>query len=94
VERAKKCLDFTATFHILHLFFCWRYNGFPANWEWWVANTASLVGMALFGEYLCMRRELQEIPLFGAKRDARETAGEYSRVGRRPERSHSSNDIP
>jgi len=26
----------------------------------------SLIMMALLGEYLCMRRELQDIPLFGS----------------------------
>ena len=34
VERAKKCLDFTATAHLLHLCFCFMYDGFPASWEW------------------------------------------------------------
>ena len=34
VERAKKCLDFTTTAHLLHLCFCVMYDGFPAGWEW------------------------------------------------------------
>ena len=34
VERAKKCLDFTTTAHLLHLCFCVMYDGFPASWEW------------------------------------------------------------
>uniref|UniRef100_A0A7S0LSX1 Uncharacterized protein n=1 Tax=Coccolithus braarudii TaxID=221442 RepID=A0A7S0LSX1_9EUKA len=34
------------------------------NWEWWVLNVVSLALMALLGEFLCMRRELQDIPLF------------------------------
>uniref|UniRef100_A0A7S0HYH8 Protein SYS1 homolog n=1 Tax=Phaeocystis antarctica TaxID=33657 RepID=A0A7S0HYH8_9EUKA len=66
VERAKKCLDFTTTAHILHLCFCVMYDGFPASWEWWAVNLMSLIMMALLGEYLCMRRELQDIPLFGS----------------------------
>mmetsp|Transcript_4648 Transcript_4648/g.8233 ORF Transcript_4648/g.8233 Transcript_4648/m.8233 type:complete len:145 (-) Transcript_4648:1168-1602(-) len=61
VERAKKCLDFTFTSHFVHLSACTMYEGFPSNWEWWMLNFASLVVMAVVGEYLCMRRELREI---------------------------------
>ena len=32
----------------------------------WAVNLMSLIMMALLGEYLCMRRELQDIPLFGS----------------------------
>lgn len=64
VERAKKCLDFAATAHILHLLGCAMYDGFPESWEWWVVTLASLIVMALLGEYLCMRREMRDIPLF------------------------------
>lgn len=59
VERAKKCLDFAATVHVLHLLACTAYDGWPSSWEWWGVNLASLVVMALSGEYLCMRREMQ-----------------------------------
>mmetsp|Transcript_52779 Transcript_52779/g.121172 ORF Transcript_52779/g.121172 Transcript_52779/m.121172 type:complete len:170 (-) Transcript_52779:256-765(-) len=64
VERAKKCLDFSTTAHFLHLCFCYFYAGLPSNWEWWVLNGVTLALMALLGEFLCMRRELQDIPLF------------------------------
>jgi len=64
VERAKKCLDFAATVHILHLVFSSIYSRhFPTTWVWWVINIICLVLMAVIGEYLCMRRELKEIPL-------------------------------
>ncbi|PNH03043.1 Protein SYS1 [Tetrabaena socialis] len=63
VERAKKCLDFAATCFLFHLCFCWRYDGFPARLEWWITNLLGLVIMSLFGEWLCLRREMQEIPL-------------------------------
>ena len=63
VERAKKCLDFAATAHILHLCLCYLYAGFPDTWEWWVVNLLSLLAMSLMGEYLCMRREMQDILL-------------------------------
>ena len=43
------------------------YDGLPDHWEWWAVNGMSVVLMALLGEYLCMRRELQDIPLFGGQ---------------------------
>ena len=67
VERAKKCLDFAATAHLLHLFCCIVYGGWPIAWEWWAVNIMCLVLMALLGEFLCMRRELQDVPLFGSR---------------------------
>ena len=64
VERAKKCLDFAATAHILHFLGTIIYNQtFPASWTWWIVNVICLIIMSVLGEYLCMNRELQEIPL-------------------------------
>ncbi|GAX77520.1 hypothetical protein CEUSTIGMA_g4964.t1 [Chlamydomonas eustigma] len=63
VERAKKCLDFGSTTYLIHFTCCWAYSGFPANLIWWGTNAASFLIMALFGEWLCVRRELAEIPL-------------------------------
>ncbi|KAL1565120.1 protein SYS1 [Salvia divinorum] len=63
VERAKKCLDFCATLYIVHLFICTIYGGWPASITWWVVNLTGLAAMALLGEYLCMRREMREIPI-------------------------------
>ena len=63
VERAKKCLDFTATLYIVHFFVCLFHSGLPANVEWWVLHLTGLVIMAVLGEWLCMRREMRDIPL-------------------------------
>uniref|UniRef100_A0A7N0RGY5 Protein SYS1 homolog n=1 Tax=Kalanchoe fedtschenkoi TaxID=63787 RepID=A0A7N0RGY5_KALFE len=63
IERAKKCLDFSATLYILHLFICIIYGGWPSSIAWWVVNATGLALMALLGEYLCIRRELREIPI-------------------------------
>jgi hypothetical protein len=63
IERAKKCLDFAATLYIIHLFICIIYGGWPASLTWWVVNIVGLAIMALLGEYLCIRRELQDIPV-------------------------------
>ncbi|KAL2932462.1 Protein SYS1-like protein [Bienertia sinuspersici] len=63
VERAKKCLDFSATICIIHLFICVVYGGWPSSFTWWTVNVGGLAIMALLGEYLCIRRELREIPI-------------------------------
>ncbi|EPS74473.1 hypothetical protein M569_00284, partial [Genlisea aurea] len=63
VERAKKCLDFVATLWIIHLFLCTSYGGWPSSLTWWIANGIDLAVMALLGEYLCMKREMREIPI-------------------------------
>mmetsp|Transcript_26803 Transcript_26803/g.58859 ORF Transcript_26803/g.58859 Transcript_26803/m.58859 type:complete len:167 (-) Transcript_26803:427-927(-) len=64
VQRARKCLDFTTTAHLIHLWLTYCYDGLPDTWEWWALNALSLALMALLGEFLCMRREMQDIPLF------------------------------
>ncbi|MCD7453384.1 hypothetical protein HAX54_020799 [Datura stramonium] len=63
IERAKKCLDFSATLYIVHLLICTIYGGWPSSVTWWVVNVTGLAVMALLGEYLCIRRELREIPI-------------------------------
>lgn len=63
VERAKKCLDFASTCYFVHLIVVWSSNGFPASFSWWLVNGVSMSLMALVGEWLCVRREMQEIPL-------------------------------
>ncbi|XP_031102871.1 protein SYS1 homolog [Ipomoea triloba] len=63
IERAKKCLDFSATLYILHLFICIVYGGWPSSLAWWVVNVTGFAIMALLGEYLCIKRELREIPI-------------------------------
>ncbi|KAG9150977.1 hypothetical protein Leryth_003098 [Lithospermum erythrorhizon] len=63
IERAKKCLDFSATLYIIHLFICIMYGGWPSSLTWWVVNLSGFAVMALLGEYLCIKRELKEIPV-------------------------------
>lgn len=63
IERAKKCLDFSVTMYIIHLIFCSMYAGFPATVTWWVVNLICCVTTALIGEWLCMRREMKDIPI-------------------------------
>ncbi|XP_076946278.1 uncharacterized protein LOC143617683 [Bidens hawaiensis] len=63
IKRAKKCLDFSATLYIIHLSICVLYGGWPSSITWWVVNGTGLAIMALLGEYLCIKREVREIPI-------------------------------
>lgn len=63
VERAKKCLDFAATIYVLHLLAVSLGNGFPRASPWWLVNGVAFVICAVLGEWLCVQRELQEIPI-------------------------------
>ncbi|KAF1865818.1 hypothetical protein Lal_00021819 [Lupinus albus] len=63
IERAKKCLDFSATLYIIHLFICIVFGGWPSSITWWIVHGTGIAVMALLGEYLCIKRELREIPI-------------------------------
>ncbi|EDV94813.1 protein SYS1 homolog [Drosophila grimshawi] len=64
VRRAKLCLDFSCTFHLLHLLVCWWYNrSFPANASWWLLNVITATIMCIGGEFLCLQTEMREIPV-------------------------------
>ncbi|KYQ93504.1 hypothetical protein DLAC_06201 [Tieghemostelium lacteum] len=67
VERSKKCLDHSASVTIIHLIIVSIYSGFPKTLTWWSIHLISLILMAMFGEYLCMRKELMDIPLSRGK---------------------------
>lgn len=63
VKRSKKCLDFSATLYLIHLFICIVYGGWPSSITWWIVNGTGFAVMALLGKLLCVRQELQEIPI-------------------------------
>lgn len=63
IERAKKCPDFSVTLFVIHLCFCMLYGGWPSSVTWWIVNGTGIAIMALLGEYLCIKRELREIPI-------------------------------
>eukprot|EP00747_Dinoflagellata_sp_TGD_P059928 gnl/TRDRNA2_/TRDRNA2_151801_c1_seq1.p1 gnl/TRDRNA2_/TRDRNA2_151801_c1~~gnl/TRDRNA2_/TRDRNA2_151801_c1_seq1.p1 ORF type:complete len:161 (-),score=29.02 gnl/TRDRNA2_/TRDRNA2_151801_c1_seq1:92-574(-) len=71
VERAKKCLDFVATYHIFHLVFTWCISGFPNVRHWWIINSVAGLVAVLLGEYACMKAEQKAIKL-GSKSSKRE----------------------
>lgn len=64
VGRTKLCLDFSCTYHFIHLMVCWIYNGtFPSTFSWWFLNAVCATLMCVFGEFLCLKIELKEIPV-------------------------------
>ena len=65
VEKSKKCLDFSITLFVLHLLVCTLYTGgsIPSTWDWWIIHFIGMIIMVLFGEYLCSKKELSDIPL-------------------------------
>jgi protein SYS1 len=63
VEKSKKCLDFGVTLFLLHLAITTLYGGLPNVLDWWVVHVLGTIQMVLVGEYLCSRRELDDIPL-------------------------------
>lgn len=70
LQRAKPCLDFSATIHVIHLFVCWMYNGcFPINFSWWLLNLICVSITCVCGEFLCMKTEMKSIPLLSNKSD-------------------------
>lgn len=64
VRRTKLCLDFSVTFHFIHLIICWWYNSaFPSTISWWLLNAVCTALMCVCGEFLCLKTELREIPV-------------------------------
>ena len=39
------------------------YGGWPSSITWWIVNGTGIAVMALLGEYLCIKRELRDIPI-------------------------------
>jgi hypothetical protein len=68
VERAKKCLDFVATMYLGHLCLCTWFDGrLPYAWEWWAANGISMVCVVVVSEFVCLKREMADIPRSDSK---------------------------
>ena len=61
VERAKKCLDFAFTLYFIHFLASWKIAGFPLDWRWWGVHIVAMILSSICGEFLCMKKELQEI---------------------------------
>ena len=48
---------------MIHFALCTCYDGLPATWDWYIIHILGTILCCLFGEYLCSRRELDDIPL-------------------------------
>eukprot|EP00927_Polykrikos_kofoidii_P077501 TRINITY_DN74439_c0_g1_i1.p1 TRINITY_DN74439_c0_g1~~TRINITY_DN74439_c0_g1_i1.p1 ORF type:complete len:165 (+),score=25.57 TRINITY_DN74439_c0_g1_i1:128-622(+) len=63
VERAKKCLDFVATYHIFHFVASCFFSGNASTLHWWIISFVALLIAVLLGEFLCMQVETKAIKL-------------------------------
>eukprot|EP00761_Pharyngomonas_kirbyi_P014054 gb/GECH01014084.1/.p1 GENE.gb/GECH01014084.1/~~gb/GECH01014084.1/.p1 ORF type:complete len:162 (+),score=11.91 gb/GECH01014084.1/:1-486(+) len=63
IQRSRKCLDFAVTMYVAHLVVCTFYRGLPMRIEWWIATIAACALMTIVGEFICMKRELKDIPV-------------------------------
>ena len=64
VGKARKCLDFSGTLYFLHfILVCVLSSSFPLNGVWWVFMTLGLILSTVLGEIICLKREMQEIPV-------------------------------
>jgi hypothetical protein len=69
VQRTKLCLDFAATLYVLNLLFTRWYSGeMPNTIVWWALEAVCLAIMAVGGEWLCTKYELEPITLIGARK--------------------------
>jgi|UniRef100_A0AC35EZ79 hypothetical protein len=64
VQRAKQCLDFSTTLHVIHVIIVSIYTRtIPTSITWWLLQIVSGIICTVLGEYLCMKKESMEIPL-------------------------------
>ena len=62
VRRARRSLDFTATFYLIHFVSCLVVGKqFPVSLSWWIAVIAGGGVMAIVGEQVCMAIEMRDI---------------------------------
>lgn len=64
IKRAKQCLDFALTIHIIHAIISFFYNwSFSLYLSWYFFQFLSIFICTTVGEYFCMKQEMLEIPL-------------------------------
>lgn len=81
VQRAKKCLDFASTAYALHFAACCAVRGFPRGGGWWLVNAGCFAAAALSSEFVCLQREMADIPLGQALRRAAAAAAQGGAAG-------------
>lgn len=64
VGKAKKCTDFACTIYIYHILFSAFYSKLQmATVSWWLTMVGCGCITTFIGEFLCMKKEMQEIPI-------------------------------
>jgi protein SYS1 len=64
VRRSKLCLDFVGTCYFFHFILSWLFTlQFPLSVTWWTVQVLSAILATLLGEYLCLRGEMEAIPV-------------------------------
>lgn len=99
VERAKKSLDFSFTVYFLHVAICSIFGAFPVNATWWLTHVVAFILSSALGEWLCLKKEMQEISvddILGRGGDSNAGGRRVGRGGRAAKRrsGHNSGDIP
>ena len=70
VGKAKKCTDFSCTIYLYHVLFSAIYSRLKmGSLTWWLTMVGCGFMTSFIGEFLCMRKELQEIPISSKARD-------------------------
>uniref|UniRef100_A0A061SGP8 Coatomer subunit beta-1 n=1 Tax=Tetraselmis sp. GSL018 TaxID=582737 RepID=A0A061SGP8_9CHLO len=81
VGRAKKCLDFASTVYIWHTVFTAAAYGWPGSLSWWAVMGTCFAITALMSEWLCLQRELRDIPLGSVRERAKGSAAVRAPAG-------------
>lgn len=64
VGRAKLCLDFAASAHLIHLLLAIVYNGaIPLSPSWWLLQVICVALATLLAEFLCIQSDSRAIPI-------------------------------
>lgn len=57
---------FSCSFHLIHFLICLFFEGEFPSLSYWLLNVTCLVIMTVTSEYLCLKEEMKEIPLYQA----------------------------
>ena len=87
VERAKKCLDHAVTCFLVHLLMSSASFGFPRRADWWMLHVVLVAVMAVLGEWLCIQKEMREIPIGSLGQQLRQQRCARAAAGGRAPRS-------
>jgi hypothetical protein len=68
VGRLRRAVDFCFTLYFIFVLMTWIYAGFPLSAAWWLVILTCFVIMAAVAEYLCIRREMQDISVVDLKK--------------------------